>query len=156
MEESLSSQQLWKDTAGTRPPQPVEERDFYERMWTQNFEKSQVKLNSNKSLGSCDNHNKTVKDCQTGDELKVLLKGDNKFGTTASKTFLTTENELGPVAVSISIASYRVVEVRLVLLILTKSQFDKHILINFFTIYCQHVYNHILNHYHFSLVKKST
>jgi len=112
LEESISSQQLWKDTAGTRPPQPVEERDFYERMWTQNFEKSQVKLNSNKSLGSCDKHNKTVKDCQTGDELKVLVKGDNKFGTTASKTFLTTENELGPVAVSISIASYRVVELK--------------------------------------------
>jgi len=43
LEESLSSQQLWKHTAGTRPPQPVEERAFYEAMWAQNFARSQVK-----------------------------------------------------------------------------------------------------------------
>jgi hypothetical protein len=43
LEESLSSQKLWKVSAGTRPPQPVEERAFYEKMWTQNFSKSEVK-----------------------------------------------------------------------------------------------------------------
>jgi hypothetical protein len=43
LEESLSSQKLWKVSAGTRPPQPVEERAFYEKMWAQNFSKSQVK-----------------------------------------------------------------------------------------------------------------
>uniref|UniRef100_A0A7S3PDZ6 PX domain-containing protein n=1 Tax=Amphora coffeiformis TaxID=265554 RepID=A0A7S3PDZ6_9STRA len=42
LEESLSSQRLWKDTAGTRPPQPVEERAFFEKMWAQNFARSQV------------------------------------------------------------------------------------------------------------------
>mmetsp|Transcript_29973 Transcript_29973/g.69894 ORF Transcript_29973/g.69894 Transcript_29973/m.69894 type:complete len:630 (+) Transcript_29973:476-2365(+) len=42
LEESLSSQRLWHDTAGTRPPQPMEERQFFERMWAQNFERSQV------------------------------------------------------------------------------------------------------------------
>lgn len=42
LEESLSSQKLWKNTAGTRPPQPVEERAFYEKMWAQNFAKSNV------------------------------------------------------------------------------------------------------------------
>ena len=42
LEESLSAQQLWKDTAGQRPPQPVEERAFYEKMWAQNFVRSQV------------------------------------------------------------------------------------------------------------------
>lgn len=42
LEESLSSQKLWKDTAGNRPPQPVEERAFYEKMWAQNFARSQV------------------------------------------------------------------------------------------------------------------
>ena len=40
LEESLSSQRLWKDTAGNRPPQPFEERAFYEKMWAQNFVKS--------------------------------------------------------------------------------------------------------------------
>ena len=42
LEESLSSQKLWKQSAGHRPPQPVEERAFYEKMWAQNFERSQV------------------------------------------------------------------------------------------------------------------
>lgn len=42
LEESLSSQHLWKHTAGQRPPQPVEERAFYEKMWAQNFARSQV------------------------------------------------------------------------------------------------------------------
>ena len=30
LEESLSDQFLWKNTAGNRPPQPVEERAFFE------------------------------------------------------------------------------------------------------------------------------
>jgi hypothetical protein len=42
LEESLSSQRLWKDTAGNRPPQPLEERAFFEKMWAQNFALSQV------------------------------------------------------------------------------------------------------------------
>lgn len=42
LEESRSSQLLWKDSAGRRPPQPLEERAFYEKMWAQNFAKSQV------------------------------------------------------------------------------------------------------------------
>jgi hypothetical protein len=42
LEESLSSQRLWKETAGQRPPQPAEERAFYEKMWAQNFARSNV------------------------------------------------------------------------------------------------------------------
>ena len=42
LEESLSNQKLWKNTAGTRPPQPMEERAFFEKMWAQNFARSQV------------------------------------------------------------------------------------------------------------------
>jgi hypothetical protein len=42
LEESLSSQKLWKNTAGNRPPQPVEERAFFEKMWAQNFARSHV------------------------------------------------------------------------------------------------------------------
>lgn len=45
LEESLSSQKLWKHTAGNRPPQPVEERAMFERMWSQNFDKSEVEYN---------------------------------------------------------------------------------------------------------------
>lgn len=41
--DSPSTQKLWKRTAGNRPPQPVEERAFFEKMWAQNFQRSQVK-----------------------------------------------------------------------------------------------------------------
>jgi len=180
LEDSPSCQTLWRDTAGTRPPQPIEERSFYESMWVQNFERSHVKYhmpgdvltattpislspfadgnfanvgnttgpphhhegdtsysvptdktqipgenfssatggvgaNNGRSLGPYDHHhtvvNKTVKDHETGDELTVLVKGDNVFGTTVSKSFLTNGNMPGPVeSVSISVGSYRVVE----------------------------------------------
>ena len=189
LEESHSCQTLWRDTAGTRPPQPIEERLFYESMWVQNFERSQVKyhmpvdvltattpislspfadgnfanttggqhhqentnysvptdgvqigevefsngsggslsggyggtrLNNGRVLGPYDHHhtvvNKTVKDHETGDKLTVLVKGDNVFGTTVSKSFLTNGSMPGPVeSVSVSVGSYRVVEVGTIL-----------------------------------------
>jgi hypothetical protein len=43
LEESRSNQNLWKQTAGNRPPQPYEERAFYEKMWAENFARSNVK-----------------------------------------------------------------------------------------------------------------
>ena len=168
-EESQSSQSLWKHTAGTRPPQPVEERAFFEKLWAQNFQRSQVEYNmpsdvltalspladgnydvnspnndtdseyisrvvrrenhgfygasSNRgrnidSLGPLDPHltvvNKKVKDVETNDELTIVVRGDNVFGTTVSKSFPkgagAPQGEV--ITVSISIASYRVVEVR--------------------------------------------
>ena len=42
LEESLSNQLLWKKTAGNRPPQPVEERAFFEAQWAENFAMSEV------------------------------------------------------------------------------------------------------------------
>ena len=210
LEESLSSQKLWKQTAGNRPPQPVEERAFFEQMWAQNFARSNVKyeipvevltastpisispfnddrfgddgapggdlsnynlagtFNMNsvedadgdpasvkaaqadvaeatlnqrlshngavqmyfdpnrpkdynlKTLGPHHHHhtlvNKKVKNANGENDLTVLVRGDNVFGTTVSKSFPRVNDRGEPVdgidTVSISIASYRVVEVR--------------------------------------------
>ena len=172
LEESLSSQFLWKNSAGQRPPQPVEERAFYEKMWAQNFARSNVEYNMpvelltatspisldpfadgdisdyhtavvpshgdpggtvggagtdiaeaalvyrmNDDSRNHEMHNyapKEVKDTSGDGTLTVLVRGDNVFGTTVSKSFART-NELGdPIAgvdtINISIASYRVVE----------------------------------------------
>jgi hypothetical protein len=194
LEESLSSQKLWKDTAGNRPPQPIEERAFFERMWAANFANSQVhyqmppevltattpismspfadgnfgaKELSNYNLGNADgtashgagggtgkqqdvaevtlvsrlhdpshhsvvsgmsggadsqhhhlNHevvNRKIKGSTSDEDLTVLIKGDNVFGTTVSKSFAKPGVYGGPLSgvdtVNISIASYRVVEV---------------------------------------------
>jgi hypothetical protein len=169
LEESLSSQKLWKESAGQRPPQPVEERAFYEKMWAQNFARSQVdyrmpvdvltaaspislnpfadgteddnlggytntipqdavgvasgdvaeaalvhRMNDDMLLHNYTSVKKEVKDSAGEGNLTVLMRGDNVFGTTVSKSFART-NEAGDViagvyTINISIASYRVVE----------------------------------------------
>ena len=183
LEESLSSQRLWKDTAGNRPPQPVEERAFFEKMWSQNFERSRVDYEmpvevltattpislspfadgnfdnargniadynlGGAATGGKESHkhsaaeaalmsrlnepgpshataesphlsqqviNKTVKGSESDGDLTVLVKGDNVFGTTVSKSFARPGVKGGPIqgvdTVNISVASYRVVDVR--------------------------------------------
>jgi len=215
LEESLSNQKLWKQTAGNRPPQPVEERAFFEQMWSHNFTRSKVKyeipvevltastpisispfnddgfigedgaqggnhlsnynlagpfdMNGSeehgaaaaaevkaaqadvaeatldhhmrsrngavdmyfdpnrpkeynhynlKTLGPHQHHhtmvNKKVKGAGEENDLVVVVRGDNVFGTTVSKSFGRRDHEGnacdGIDTVSISIASYRVVE----------------------------------------------
>jgi len=211
LEESRSSQMLWKKTAGNRPPQPVEERAFFEKTWASNFAKSQVKydmpieiltasspialspfadatFDDDGSGTDCTNYNlaapfnanvanrigapaarrgdemsdtawvkaaeadaaeatlihgvlrsagaqekqnydnlesvgphhhyhtlvnKKVKGSGSGGDLTVLVRGDNVFGTTVSKSFARTGEigyRTGNDTVSISVASYRVVE----------------------------------------------
>ena len=207
LEESLSSQKLWKQTAGNRPPQPVEERAFFEQVWAQNFTRSKVRyeipvevltastpiaispfnddgplghdqsnisnynlaapfnmkggdpedggmadpasvkaaeadvaeatlnhhLNSvgaiemyfdpnrpkDYNLGMLGPHkhhhtlvNKKMKGVGSDNDLTVVVRGDNVFGTTVSKSFPSKDNKgnLGIDTVSVSIASYRVVE----------------------------------------------
>jgi hypothetical protein len=173
LEESLSSQKLWKHTAGNRPPQPEEERAYMEMLWRQNFAMSSVVYQVPKEVltagtpisfsAFADSHyagdsrelssygnlatdsmatgaelaeaierlhgntreggpqriphevvNKQVKGPTSKEDLTVLIRGDNVFGTTVSKSFDRT-NMLGNRevdTVNISIASYRVVEVR--------------------------------------------
>jgi len=206
LEENFSSQKLWKQTAGNRPPQPVEERAFFEQVWAQNFARSNVKYeipvevltastpisispfdnadgaggngdlsnynlaapfnvkpgegdsadpavvkaaeadvaeatlihklnHSNgavemyfdpnrpkdynlKTLGPHNHHhtlvNKKIKGEGNDDDLTVVVRGDNVFGTTVSKSFPRKDAYGGTIdgvdTVSISIASYRVVE----------------------------------------------
>lgn len=210
LEENFSSQILWKKTAGNRPPQPVEERAFFEQVWAQNFARSNVKyeipvevltastpisispfndgfnadgaggngdlsnynlaapfnvkppgdehaadpatvkaaeadvaeatlihkLNSSngavemyfdpnrpkdynlKTLGPHHHHhtlvNKKIKGEGNDDDLTVVVRGDNVFGTTVSKSFPRKDAYGGTIdgvdTVSVSIASYRVVE----------------------------------------------
>lgn len=61
------------------------------------------------------NLNKKVKGSGSEGDVTVLVKGDNVFGTTVSKSFARSSERGGPVVevdtVNISIASYRVVEV---------------------------------------------
>lgn len=234
LEESLSSQKLWKQTAGNRPPQPVEERAYFEQMWAQNFARSSVKyeipvevltastpisispfnderfmddenisnynlagtfhnvedttgggkgggdhdadciaeaalnqrrqqhqqqrFSSNgavhmyfdpnrpkeynlKTLGPHHHHhtlvNKKVNNVNGENTMTVLVRGDNVFGTTVSKSFQRVnehgEQTNGIDTVSISIASYRVVEVRTFVVLLDWVPYCFSLYISFFT-----------------------
>ena len=42
LESTLATQQLWYATAGKRPKQPQQERDYFEQLWRKNFEVSSV------------------------------------------------------------------------------------------------------------------
>jgi len=178
LEESISSQKLWRKTAGNRPPQPVEERAYFEEIWAHNFLQSQVNyhaplevlvasspisMSPYADVGFGDSndvgnnyitvghyHNPTVfggaggdlkrankyvevaaaeaslaqrsmcnnninsanKKIQSSGEgtLSVLIKGDNIFGTTVSKSFARADRSGRIDTISISIASYRVVQ----------------------------------------------
>jgi len=74
-------------------------------------------LHTLKSVGPLNHHhtmvNKKVVGSDSGSELTVLVRGDNLFGATVSKSFVRTGKRgirAGNDTVSISIASYRVVE----------------------------------------------
>lgn len=42
LESNLETQQLWYSTAGRRPKQPAQEREYFEQLWRKNFESSSV------------------------------------------------------------------------------------------------------------------
>jgi hypothetical protein len=173
LEQNLSDQMLWKHTAGNRPPQPEEEREYFEMLWRQNFALSNVEYNVPKesliegtssspyyggndaiapnfssynlatdfmatdaevaeaihrlhggvNMTSVEKTkpqivNKKVKG-GSNEDLTVLIQGDNVFGTTVSKSFdrVHANGNREVDTVNISVASYRVVEVRLLLVL---------------------------------------
>lgn len=97
LEESLSSQKLWKDTAGTRPPQPVEERAFYEKMWAQNFARSQV------------NYQMPVEVLTASSPISLNPFADGVFEgvTTGSQMMITDYNHFTPGGVAINQPAHR-------------------------------------------------
>jgi hypothetical protein len=176
LELHLSDQILWKHTAGKRPPQPEEEREYFEMLWRHNFAISNVEYNVPKEsliegTSSCPYYegtpnfssynlatdfmatdaevaevihrlhagvnmtlvektkpqivNKKVKG-GSNEDLTVLIKGDNAFATTFSKSFdRVNANGYREVdTVNISVASYRVVEVRLLLVLYIISEMN--------------------------------
>lgn len=88
LESSIAAQHLWYATAGQRPKQPVHEREYYERLWAQNFQMSAVEYTvpvpkgDGESKAACDDEN--INDVE-GD---VLFKGKGAFSNSVSKSFV--------------------------------------------------------------------
>ena len=50
LESTLATQQLWYATAGQRPKQPQQEREYFESLWKRNFELSEIPQPEEKTI----------------------------------------------------------------------------------------------------------
>jgi hypothetical protein len=85
LESSLHTQQLWYSTAGQRPRQPPNEREYFEKMWSKNFEQSNVQeilenLDGMVQRPKFERGSPTSKD--------VLYRGKGPFSNSVSKSFI--------------------------------------------------------------------
>ena len=97
LESSLETQQLWYTTAGRRPPQPSQEREYFEKLWSKNFEASSIKyeelhnnmktnhLFNTTTTNSSSNNNNSKKHYEfQGD---VIFRGKSPFSNSVSRSF---------------------------------------------------------------------
>jgi len=79
LESSLETQQLWYQTAGRRPAQPPHEREQIEKLWTQNFEASEINYATQVS------QNKNIDKTECPHEIKY--RGKPPFSNSVTKSF---------------------------------------------------------------------
>ena len=102
LESSLQSQRLWYETAGRRPCQPKHEREYFERLWTNNFEMSEIPGASDHAQGlseeiytvagevseSKSNPEGKQEKPEVEGHVEVLFHGTGCFSNAVSKSFL--------------------------------------------------------------------
>jgi hypothetical protein len=79
LESSLETQQLWYATAGRRPPQPPHEREKFEKIWSQNFESSEIPCKISRSTSDLTD--------KTESSFEVMYRGRPPFSNSVSKSF---------------------------------------------------------------------
>ena len=118
LESSIDFQHLWYSTAGRRPKQPDAEREYFHKLWSENFRNSEVNYESTNSpssaitdailppsvnLTSGDTECEPKLNLETG--LQVLYTAFHHNSYSVSKSFV--HDELA--AMSLSIPKFRVV-----------------------------------------------
>jgi hypothetical protein len=86
LEGSLEAQNLWYATAGVRPQQPPEERQYFEKLWKENFDKS--KAISSSSLLDLPEDNTNTSTIPNEFNEVVLLRGRGPFSNAVSKSYM--------------------------------------------------------------------
>eukprot|EP00752_Nemacystus_decipiens_P018190 g16320.t1 len=84
--ESLSTQRLWRETAGKRPRQPSEERQFFEQQWAKNFSDSEVDYSEPLAETDAAAARKRARK-RTAPHSKVHYRANSPFGSAVSKSF---------------------------------------------------------------------
>jgi hypothetical protein len=95
LESNIETQQLWYSTAGQRPKQPAKEREYFEKLWTENFQASSVNYsNENNTINNpavlIESKNKkrccdVIPRSEFGGE--IIFKGKAPFSNSVSKSF---------------------------------------------------------------------
>ena len=92
LESTLATQQLWYLTAGLRPKQPPQEREYFENLWKRNFENSDVPDSITDIPESMTNV--IPKKVLLRDEVpfkeydgEILFRGKGPFSNSVSKSF---------------------------------------------------------------------
>lgn len=86
LESSLETQQLWYSTAGRRPAQPEHERNYFEQMWSQNFESSEINYGALEQQQQQSSPSKSPAR-RTDTDLEVMYRGKSPFSNSVSKSF---------------------------------------------------------------------
>lgn len=95
LESSLATQQLWYSTAGLRPKQPAQEREYFENLWKRNFENSDVPDVNNMNVTENKITDVVPKKNPIREEVpfkefdgEILFRGKGPFSNSVSKSFL--------------------------------------------------------------------
>ncbi len=88
LESSLETQQLWYSTAGRRPKQPEQEREYYENLWSKNFEDSAITYAAMQEVSAA--KRSKLADNIPKHELKgeILFRGKSPFSNSVCKSFI--------------------------------------------------------------------
>ncbi|RYH29136.1 hypothetical protein EON65_09630 [archaeon] len=89
LESSLETQQLWYTTAGRRPKQPEQEREYFEKLWAENFEQSSVSYNNNPSETPAGKKSRIVDNIPYSElQGEIVFRGKSPFSNSVSKSFV--------------------------------------------------------------------
>lgn len=82
LESSLETQQLWYSTAGRRPRQPSQEREYFEKLWSKNFAESKVQYPDKQETVD-----RSLPVATDGSNIEVLYRGKASFSYSVNKAF---------------------------------------------------------------------
>jgi hypothetical protein len=103
LESSLETQQLWYSTAGRRPQQPEQERKYFENLWKQNFDASEIPSEETKQAPQ-KNSNNSIR-VKTESRADVLFRGKSPFSNSVSKSFSSAQVS----SMTIQLPYYRII-----------------------------------------------
>jgi hypothetical protein len=101
LESSLSDQRLWYQTAGKRPRQPVQEREYFENLWMKNFESSNAMNTSSSTLNTIVEMRSPRQIITESEDISsVVFRGKGSFSTAVTRSY--DEGHMSTVTIQVS------------------------------------------------------